>query len=67
VNYRIIITAGSVTVEAERNDSPTAQLIWEALPITGRANTWGDEIYFDIPKVGFFTSSHSVVYFGAGL
>nr|HID13906.1 hypothetical protein [Anaerolineae bacterium] len=36
-------------MEAELNDSPTAQMIWEALPITGRANTWGDEIYFEIP------------------
>ena len=49
MSYRITIIAGSVTMEAELNDSPTAQLIWEALPITGRANTWGDEIYFDIP------------------
>jgi hypothetical protein len=36
-------------MEAELNDSPTAQLIWEALPITGLASTWGDEIYFEIP------------------
>ena len=49
MGYRIIITAGSVTVEAELNDSPTARMIWESLPITGRANTWGDEIYFEIP------------------
>jgi hypothetical protein len=49
VSYRITIIAGSVTMEAQLNDSPTAQLIWEALPITGRANIWGDEIYFDIP------------------
>ncbi len=47
--YRITITAGSVTMEAELNNSSTAQMIWEALPITGRANTWGDEIYFEIP------------------
>ena len=47
--YRITITAGAVTLEAELNDSPTAHMIWEALPITGRANTWGDEIYFEIP------------------
>jgi hypothetical protein len=46
---RITITAGTVTMEAELNDSPTAQAIWETLPITGRANTWGDEIYFEIP------------------
>jgi hypothetical protein len=49
MSYRITITAGSVTVEAELNDSPTAQAIWNALPITGKANTWGDEIYFEIP------------------
>jgi hypothetical protein len=47
--HRITITAGSVTMEAELNDSSTAQMIWEALPVTGRANTWGDEIYFEIP------------------
>ena len=46
---RIIISAGDVTAEAELNDSPTARAIWEALPIDGRANTWGDEIYFEIP------------------
>ncbi len=46
---RITITAGAVAVEAELNDSPTAEMIWEALPITGRANIWGDEIYFEIP------------------
>ena len=45
----ITITAGSVTMEAELNDSPTARMIWEALPITGRAKIWGDEIYFEIP------------------
>ncbi|NLF79145.1 MAG: hypothetical protein GX573_25915 [Chloroflexi bacterium] len=46
---RITITAGAVTVEAELNDSATARLVWEALPIVARANTWGDEIYFEIP------------------
>ena len=47
--HRITIVTGSITLEAELNDSPTAQLIWEALPITGQVNTWGDEIYFEIP------------------
>jgi len=45
----IVISAGAVAVEAELNDSPTAQAIAEALPITGRAKAWGDEIYFEIP------------------
>jgi hypothetical protein len=38
-------------MEAELNDSPTAQQVWEALPIEGSANLWGDEIYFEIPVV----------------
>jgi hypothetical protein len=46
---RIQITAGDVSLPAELNDSPTARRIWEILPVQGRANTWGDEIYFEIP------------------
>ena len=49
MSSRITITAGPVTMEAELNDGPTAEAILSALPITGRANTWGDEIYFSIP------------------
>jgi hypothetical protein len=45
----IMITAFEISLPAELNDSPTAQQIWEALPIEGRANVWGDEIYFEIP------------------
>ena len=47
--HTIVITAGSVSARAQLNDSKTAKAIWEALPITARANTWGDEIYFGIP------------------
>lgn len=46
---RIRITTGSVTATALLNDTPTADAIWEALPIAARGNTWGDEIYFGIP------------------
>jgi len=50
---RIIITAGNISLPAELNDNPTAQQIWAALPLEGKANIWGDEIYFEIPiKVG---------------
>ena len=48
---RITISAGKVSLPAELNDSLTSRKILDALPITGRANTWGDEIYFDIPVV----------------
>ena len=45
----ITLSAGNVSLTAELNDSPTAQQIWQALPIEGEANRWGDEIYFEIP------------------
>jgi len=49
-------------VEAELNESKTAQLIWESLPIEGRANLWGEEIYFAIPvKTGLEQGSREVV------
>ena len=34
---------------AELNDSDTAKKIFDALPIEGSANVWGEEIYFSIP------------------
>ncbi len=46
---RIQITTGGTQVVAELNDTRTAAAIWEALPITGRVNLWGEEIYFRIP------------------
>jgi hypothetical protein len=45
----ISIRFDNLTVEATLNDSPTASEIWSQLPIEGRTNTWGDEIYFEIP------------------
>lgn len=49
MSHKILIKAGDVTTQGVLNDSPTAEAIWEALPITGKANTWGDEIYFAVP------------------
>ena len=46
---KISISVADVTLEAELNDSPTAREIFEMLPLEGRANVWGDEIYFTIP------------------
>ena len=46
---RITIRAGDVTIDGELNDSPTADMVWDALPITASTSTWGDEIYFSIP------------------
>jgi hypothetical protein len=46
---RIRIKAGGVEVTAELNETRTAEAVWQALPITGEANRWGEEIYFSIP------------------
>ncbi len=43
------ISVGELVVTAGLNDSETADQLWDALPITGQANIWGDEIYFSIP------------------
>ncbi|MDP2932000.1 MAG: cyclophilin-like fold protein [Chloroflexota bacterium] len=45
---KVRIRAGGVEVLAKLNDTRTAQAIWEALPIKGEAELWGDEIYFSI-------------------
>jgi len=47
--YPIEIIAGKNKFSAHLNDSETAVAIWDALPITGQVQTWGDEIYFPIP------------------
>ena len=46
---RIQIKAGQIAVVAELNETRTSQAIWEALPIKGKGNRWGEEIYFSIP------------------
>jgi len=46
---RMTIRIGSLTMDAELNDTPTARDIAAALPIRATLHTWGDEIYFAIP------------------
>jgi len=59
---KIRILVNDLKVEAELNESKTAQLIWEALPMEAEANRWGEEIYFAIPvKMGLEKGSREVV------
>ena len=45
----ISITVNNITLAAELDDNPTAQRIWDALPIEFDGSLWGDEIYGAIP------------------
>lgn len=48
---KITVTAGTVTLSAELNDTPTAQAVAEALPVAGEVMRWGQEVYFETPVV----------------
>jgi hypothetical protein len=62
VEKKIKILMNDLKVEAELNESKSAQLIWEVLPIEAKTNLWGEEIYFAIPvKTGLEQGSREVV------
>jgi hypothetical protein len=49
-NLKIVTkSAGTLTAELTGENPETAKAVISKLPIEGRANTWGDEIYFTIP------------------
>ena len=63
---RIIVPSiGIASAEIDdRRNKKTANVIWEALPIRGAANRWGDEIYFSIPADVGEENSQQVVELG---
>ena len=60
----IRIKAGAVQVQAQLNDTRTAKAILEILPVKATANTWGDEIYFDVPLSMEIENGREVVAMG---
>jgi hypothetical protein len=46
---RIRFDFGTLTLDAELLDTPTARAVAAALPISSSAMTWGEEVYFEVP------------------
>jgi len=46
---RIRFDFGTLTLDADLLDTPTAAAIAKALPVTASVMTWGEEVYFDVP------------------
>jgi len=49
MSKKILIRSGVIEMSAELNDSQSAEALFYSLPLSGRANIWGDEIYFQVP------------------
>ncbi len=45
----IVIKINEFTYSAELYNTPTAEQIYNSLPLKGKAIRWGEEIYFNIP------------------
>ena len=76
---KIILKAGEIELKITLNESPTNEKILEALPITNKANRWGEEVYFEVPvkadrednasdvmeigEVGFWTGGSCIAIF----
>jgi hypothetical protein len=60
----VIITVGDKRIDAELNESKTAQLVWDALPFEGNGQTWGDEVYFRVPVDAELENPQQVVDIG---
>ena len=46
---KVKLTINQIALVAELRNTPTAESIYAALPITSTAQTWGDEVYFSVP------------------
>ena len=64
VKIRIAWKGGEVT--ANLRDTPTVKQLVTALPCEASANTWGEEVYFELPvKAGLESDAQQVVEPGA--
>jgi hypothetical protein len=59
---RIRFDFGTLTLDADLLDTPTARAVAAALPIASSVLTWGEEVYFEVPvKVATEKGARAVV------
>jgi hypothetical protein len=59
---RIRFDFGTLALDAELLDTPTARAVAAALPIASSVLTWGEEVYFEVPvKVATEKGARAVV------
>jgi uncharacterized protein len=46
---RLRFDFGTIAIDAELLETPTAQAVLAALPISATVLTWGEEVYFEVP------------------
>jgi hypothetical protein len=46
---RIRFDFGTLTLDAQLLDTPTASAVAAVLPVEAQVLTWGEEVYFDVP------------------
>lgn len=59
---RIRFDFGTLILDADLLDTPTARAVAAALPVSSSAMTWGEEVYFEVPvKVARESDARAVV------
>jgi hypothetical protein len=46
---KLRLSASGMSILMELRDTPTARAVFEAAPFEARAQTWGEEVYFETP------------------
>jgi hypothetical protein len=46
---KLILQSGTLSLTVDLKDTPTSRAVFEAAPFEARAQTWGEEVYFETP------------------
>jgi hypothetical protein len=46
---KLVLKSGTLSLTLDLKDTPTSRALFEAAPFEARAQTWGEEVYFETP------------------